>query len=98
MFCDLLAHTPANLEHNVSPGSVRALKLAARATIRDLAALVRSSLPELGEQGGPDLVVLTMLAGSLWQNANPSAALAALYAQDPELAPRAWISCQRSRG
>ena len=30
LFCDLLAHTPANLEHNVSPRTFRALKLNAQ--------------------------------------------------------------------
>ena len=40
-----------------------------------------------GERGGVDLIVVTtMLAGSIWQSANPPAALVALYKQNPELA------------
>jgi AcrR family transcriptional regulator len=88
LFCDLLAHTAAHLEHNVSLAAVRSMKLGIRACIAELAALLRASLPQLGEQGGPDLLQLTtMLAGSLWQVAHPSDALAVLYEQDPELIP-----------
>jgi AcrR family transcriptional regulator len=87
LFCDLLAHVPANLEHNVSPDAVREFKLTALASLDELAARVTEAMPRLGERGGFDLIALTtLLAGSLWHTANPPPALAALYRQDPALA------------
>jgi AcrR family transcriptional regulator len=86
LFCDLLAHVQANLEHNVSPRAARALKVAAWAAIRELAASVVACLPQLGEVAAADIVVATsMLAGSIWQRANPPIAVAAAYRHDPDL-------------
>jgi AcrR family transcriptional regulator len=86
LFCDLLAHVQANLEHNVSPRAARALKVAAWAAIRELATSVVACLPQLGEVAAADIVVATsMLAGSIWQRANPPIAVATAYRHDPDL-------------
>ena len=41
LFCDLIAHTPLNLERNVSPGAVRRYKLTSLGVV-DEAALAQA--------------------------------------------------------
>ena len=87
LFCDLLAHTPLNLERNVSPEAMRRYKLTSLAAIGEAARMVRGVLPELTLAECTEFVAtLASLAGSLWQIANPVPALAELYASDPALA------------
>jgi hypothetical protein len=87
LFCDLLAHAPLNLERHVSLNAVREFKLTALAAVDDLAALAARVVPQLTYDSGRDLITaVTGLAGSLWQIANPPGPLAALYAQEPQLA------------
>jgi len=87
LLCDLIAHTPLNLERNVSPAAVRRYKRVSLGVINEAAALVRRVLPELTLAESTEFVAaLASLAGSLWQIANPPPALAELYASDPELA------------
>ena len=87
LLCDLIAHTPLNLERNVSPETVRRYKLTSLGAVNEAAALVRQVLPELTlAECGEFVATLASLAGSLWQIANPVPALAELYASDPALA------------
>ena len=87
MLCDLIAHTPLNLERNVSAEAVRHYKLTSLGVVSEAAALVQRVLPELTLAEGTEFVAtLASLAGSLWQIANPAPALAELYASDPALA------------
>jgi AcrR family transcriptional regulator len=87
LFCDLLAHTPLNLERNVSPAAVREYKLTSLGAVNEAAALVHRVLPALPLAQCTEFVAtLASLAGSLWQIANPPPALAELYAADPALA------------
>ena len=87
LFCDLLAHTPLNLERNVSPEAVRHYKLTSLGVVDEAAALVARVLPALRMAEAREFVAtLASLAGSLWQIANPAPALAELYASDPALA------------
>ncbi len=87
LFCDLIAHTPLNLERNVSPGAVRRYKLTSLGVVDEAAALVQRTLPTLTLAEAREFVAtLASLAGSLWQIANPAPALAELYASDPALA------------
>ena len=87
LFCDLLAHTPLNLERNVSPEAVRHYKLTSLGAVDEAAALVAGVLPALRMAEAREFVAtLASLAGSLWQIANPAPALAELYASDPALA------------
>jgi len=87
LFCDLIAHTPLNLERNVSPGAVRRYKLTSLGAVDEAAALVQRTLPTLTLAEAREFVAtLPSLAGSLWQIANPASALAELYASDPALA------------
>jgi AcrR family transcriptional regulator len=87
LFCDLIAHTPLNLERNVSPEAVRRYKLTSLGMVDEAAALVARVLPALTLAEAREFVAtLASLAGSLWQIANPAPALAELYASDPALA------------
>jgi AcrR family transcriptional regulator len=87
LLCDLIAHTPLNLERNVSPEAVRRYKLTSLGAVREAAAVVRQALPDLTEAECVEFVgAMASLAGALWQIANPAPALAALYASDPDLA------------
>jgi AcrR family transcriptional regulator len=87
LFCDLLAHTPLNLERNVSPEAVRAYKLISLTAVAEAADVVGRVLPDLTQAECTEFIAaLASLAGSLWQIANPVPALAALYASDPALA------------
>ena len=87
LLCDLLAHTPLNLERNVSPETVRDYKLTSLGAVSEAAALVHRVLPTLALAECTEFVAtLAALAGALWQIANPPPALAELYASDPALA------------
>jgi AcrR family transcriptional regulator len=86
LLCDLIAHTPLNLERNVSPEAVRRYKLTSLAAVDEAAALVQRVLPELTVDEGREFVAaIASLAGAVWQIANPGPALAELYASDPAL-------------
>jgi AcrR family transcriptional regulator len=87
LLCDLIAHTPLNLERNVSPETVRRYKMTSLGTVNEAAALVQRVMPELTLTETTEFVAtLASLAGSLWQIANPGPVLAELYASDPALA------------
>jgi AcrR family transcriptional regulator len=87
LLCDLIAHTPLNLERNVSPEAVRRYKLTSLGAVDEAAAIVHRVLPELTlTEGGEFVAALASLAGAVWQIANPTAALAEFYASDPALA------------
>src|ERR1700761_6926153 len=87
LFCDLLAHTPLNLERNVSPEAVRGYKLISLGAVGEAADVVHRVLPDLTEQECREFIsVIASLAGNLWQIANPVPALAAMFAADPALA------------
>jgi AcrR family transcriptional regulator len=87
LFCDLLAHTPLNLERNVSPEAVRGYKLISLESVGEAAAVVHRVLPELTDGECLEFIsTVASLAGSLWQIANPVPALAAMFAADPALA------------
>jgi AcrR family transcriptional regulator len=87
LLCDLIAHTPLNLERNVSLEAVRRYKLTSLAAVDEAAAIVQRVLPELTQAECLEFVAaVASLAGAVWQIANPAAALAELYASDPALA------------
>ena len=87
LLCDLIAHTPLNLERNVSTDAVRRYKLVSLGAVDEAAALARRVLGGLTQTECTEFVaVLATLAGATWQMANPGTALAELYASDPALA------------
>ena len=86
LLCDLIAHTPLNLERNVSVAAVHRYKLTSLGAVDEAAALVRQVLPGLTLPECVEFVsVLASLAGATWQIANPGSVLAELYASEPEL-------------
>src|ERR1700753_287040 len=56
LLCDLIAHTPLNLERNVSPEAVRRYKLTSLGAVGEAAALVQEVLPELNAARGRGVV------------------------------------------
>lgn len=95
LLCDLIAHTPLNLERNVSLEAVRRYKLTSLAAVEEAAAVAQRVLPDLTVAECLEFVAaLASLAGATWQMANPGPALAELYASDPALS-RACIDLPR---
>jgi AcrR family transcriptional regulator len=87
LFCDLLVHTPLNLERHVSVDAVRRYKLQSLGSVQAASRHVHRFLPEITEPEARELVsALATITGSLWQIANPPAVLAELYRSEPELA------------
>jgi AcrR family transcriptional regulator len=86
LLCDLIAHTPLNLERNVSVETVRRYKLTSLGAVDEAAALIRHVLPDLTPAECVEVVAaVASLAGALWQIANPGSVLTELYAADPAL-------------
>jgi len=98
LLCDLIAHTPLNLERNVSPEAVRRYKLTSLGVVDEAAGLVHGVMPGLTRAECREFVAtLASLAGSLWQIANPPPALAELYAGDPALGQACVVLMPRLR-
>ena len=85
LFCDLLAQTPLNLEHNVSVDRVRAFKILAIAEVAAISATLCTVTPLRLDQATSVVTTATALAGALWQMAAPRTTLRAFYESDPEL-------------
>jgi AcrR family transcriptional regulator len=87
MLCDLVSAQAAVLERNVSPQVAARYKRASMAGVTALGGLMLRCVPELGEQDAFRLAGATvMTASALWPHTQPSAAMLAAYAADPELA------------
>jgi len=87
MLCDLISAQAAVLERNVSPQVAAQYKRASIAAITALGILMLGCVPELGEQDAIRLAGVTvMMTGALWPHTQPSAAMLAAYAAEPDLA------------
>ncbi|MGW7269143.1 TetR family transcriptional regulator [Streptomyces sp. NPDC054864] len=87
VLCDLISAQAAVLERNVSPQVAAQYKHGAFAGVATMTALVRRHLPELDEPAAFQFVAAAvMFTGAVWTHAQPSAAMLAAYAADPELA------------
>ncbi|MFD7288357.1 TetR/AcrR family transcriptional regulator [Streptomyces sp. NPDC059863] len=86
LFCDLLAHTPLNLERNVSTDTVRTFKQRAIAEVERTADTLCAITPLKADQARAVVTTATSMAGALWQMAAPGTQLRAFYESDPELA------------
>jgi AcrR family transcriptional regulator len=86
LFCDLLAHTPLNLERGVSLAAVRAFKMTAIAEAAAISAALCQVLPLTLDQAGNVVATATAMAGALWQMAAPGTELRRFYEDTPELA------------
>jgi AcrR family transcriptional regulator len=87
VLCDLAGAQAAVLERNVSVEVAARFKRAALGRIGELAGLVRGVVGELDERSAEAFAALaTVTVGALWTHSQPSAAMLAAYAADPELA------------
>jgi AcrR family transcriptional regulator len=86
LFCDLLAHTPLNLERGVSLAAVRSFKMTAIAEAEAVSAALCQVLPLTLDQAGNVVATATAMAGALWQMAAPGTELRRFYEDTPELA------------
>ncbi|MFI9560291.1 TetR/AcrR family transcriptional regulator [Nonomuraea endophytica] len=85
LFCDLLAHTPLNLERNVSTDTVRSFKTVAIAEVTQIGGALCTVAPIGPGQAHNVVTTATSMAGALWQMAAPGTHLRAFYESDPEL-------------
>jgi len=87
MLCDLLSAQAAVLERNVSPRVAAQYKRASIAAITALSGLILRRVPELGDHDAFRLAgAAIMMTGALWPHTQPSAAMLAAYATEPDLA------------
>ncbi len=87
MLCDLISAQAAVLERNVSPQVAAQYKRASLAGITALGGLALKAVTELGEHDAIRLAgAIVLMTGALWPHTQPSAAMLAAYAADPELA------------
>ena len=87
MLCDLISAQAAVLERNVSPQVAAQYKRASIAGITALGALLLRCVPELGEHNAFRLAgAAVMMTGALWPHTQPSPAMLAAYAAEPDLA------------
>jgi AcrR family transcriptional regulator len=85
LFCDLLAHTPLNLERNVSTERIREFKTVATGATTQVGVLLCTLTPLRLDQARSVVTVATAMAGALWQMAAPTTNLRAFYESDPAL-------------
>ena len=98
MLCELGSASAGVLEHNVSPEVAARFKRAAYADMVELARLVRTVVPELGDAAAERFAGATVLvSGSLWAYSRPSAAMLAAYEADPALAAMRLDFCDATR-
>jgi AcrR family transcriptional regulator len=87
VLCDLIGAQDAVLERNVSPQVAAQYKRATMASIDALGRLVLGRVPELGAADATRFAAgVAMVTGGLWPHSQPSAAMLAAYAADPDLA------------
>jgi AcrR family transcriptional regulator len=85
LFCDLLAHTPLNLERNVSQEKVKAFKTRALAAVTEVGSVLCTVTPLRLDQARRVVATATSMAGAMWQMAAPGTKLRAFYESEPEL-------------
>jgi AcrR family transcriptional regulator len=86
LLCDLIPHTALHLEHRVSVERVHEYKLTSIGSVRRVADALAGPVPELGPEQRLELMsIVSLLAGGMWQIANPPPALAELYVAEPDL-------------
>lgn len=86
LFCDLLAHTPLNLERNVSLERVKEFKTSAIAVVAEVGAALCTVTPLRLDQARTVAATATSMAAAMWQMAAPGTKLRAFYESEPELA------------
>ena len=75
LFCDLLAHSPLNLERNVSLEKLKAFKTRALAAVAEVGSALCTVTPLLLDQACSVVSTATSMAGAMWQMAAPGTRL-----------------------
>jgi AcrR family transcriptional regulator len=87
MLCDLISAQAAVLERNISPQVAAQYKRASLTGVTALGGLILRCVPELGEHDAFQLAgTALMMTSALWPHTQPSAAMLAAYAAEPDLA------------
>ncbi|MFJ9033701.1 TetR family transcriptional regulator [Streptomyces sp. NPDC102274] len=87
LLCDLLANAPTRIEQDVDIDFIREFKREGMTAARRIAAAVARSEPRLTSEAAWDVLTATnCLAAIRWQVSHPPAALAQVYADEPDLA------------
>jgi len=87
MLCDLVGAQAAVLERNVSPAVAARFKRSLLVSVDRFAEQVRGALPELDQHAAHRFAGASMMTvGAAWSHCQPSPAMLAAYAADPELA------------
>lgn len=87
VLCDLLSAQANVLEHNVSEDVALRYKRSAIEALHGLANLITSALPEVADDRALDAALTTIvLVGAFWTHSHPSAAMVAVYRENPSLA------------
>ena len=87
VMCDLISAQAGVLEHNVSTEIAAEYKRAALSNLDGFATLLRSVVPELGEDGAARAAsLIIVLVGALWTHTHPAPAMVAAIQADPALA------------
>ncbi|MEU4250510.1 TetR family transcriptional regulator [Amycolatopsis sp. NPDC026612] len=86
VLCDLLGAQAAVLEHNVSADVVVRFKRSALTGLDAMAELLRSCVPEVGDEAAPVCLLAMILTGGLWTHCRPSPSARAAFEADPALA------------
>lgn len=87
VLCDLLSAQTSVLEHNVSEDVALRYKRSALEALHGLANLINSALPEVADDSALDAALTTIiLVGAFWTHSHPSAAMVAVYRENPSLA------------
>ncbi len=87
MLCDLISAQAAVLERNVSPRIAAQYKRASLTGVAALGGLILHCVPELGQHDSFQLAgTVLMMTSALWPHTQPSVAMLAAYAAEPDLA------------
>ncbi|EYT82028.1 TetR family transcriptional regulator [Streptomyces sp. Tu 6176] len=79
LFCDLLAHTPLNLERNVSVDAVRSFKTSTLHQVDLISTELRRLLGLSRQQAVDTVATATGMAGALWHMSTPGEQVRELY-------------------
>lgn len=85
LFCDLLAHVPLHLEHDVPLESVIAFKKTGRDAVDTIVGAIRAAAPALAHAATDVVVTANALAATLWQVTHPTDLLAEAIRRDASL-------------
>jgi AcrR family transcriptional regulator len=86
LLCDLMAHVPLHLEHDVDVDRVIEFKRSSRAAVDRMRAAIVAGVDGMDEVAALDVITASnAMAATLWQATHPAAGLEAAQTADPAL-------------